>query len=71
MRLIFFELQKICVKWSASYLASYFVSMIIINGKNFKIFCIMAHAKKCTYRQNKTGIRRSGQRHSGQRHSGL
>ena len=47
MRLIFFELQKICVKWSASYLASYFVSMIIINGKNVKIFCIMAHAKKC------------------------
>ena len=62
MRLIFFEFQKICVKSSASYLASYFVSMIIINGKNFKIFCIMAHAKKCTYRQNKTKPTKSRRR---------
>ena len=62
MRLIFFEFQKICVKWSASYLASYFVSMIIINGKNFKIFCIMAHAKKCTYRRNKTKPTKSRRR---------
>ena len=57
-----FWISKICVKWSASYLASYFVSMIIINGKNFKIFCIMAHAKKCTYRQNKTKPTKSRRR---------